>query len=139
MNRELGIFINGKNQVIEMLSLLTFQEREKLVAKIKKQNPQLARELLEKSISFNSLPDLNDSDIKNVISRIDASILGVALKTLPLQEQRKILSLCHRSYAEKAYQIMNTSINNEQQNIHRACERIKDVIVNLLKKNQLKG
>ena len=139
MNRELGIFINGKNQVIEMLSLLTFQEREKLVAKIKKQNPQLARELLEKSISFNSLPDLNDSDIKNVISRIDASILGVALKILPLQKQRKILSLCHRSYAEKAYQIMNTSINNEQQNIHRACERIKDVIVNLLKKNQLKG
>ena len=139
MNRELGTFINGKNQVIEMLSHLTFQEREKLIRKIKEQSPQLAKELLEKSISFNLLPNLNDLNIKKVVSHIDASILGVALKALPLQAQRKILSLCHRSYAEKAYQIMNTSINNEQKNINRACERVKDIITNLVRKNQLKS
>ncbi len=138
MNREIGTFINGKNQVIEMLSHLTLQEREKIIDKIKQQNPQLAKELLEQSINFKSLPDLDDFEIKKVISYSDASILGVALKALPLRAQRKILSLCDRPYAEKAYQIMCNPIHNEKININRACERINNTISNLVKNNQLK-
>ncbi len=139
MKQETGIFINGKAQVIEMLSLLTSEEKEKLIHQIKKRNPQLAEELLEQSVNFKMLLDLSDSDIEQVISYIDAPVLGVALKALPIHAQKRILSACHRSYAEKAYQAMNTRISNEQRNITRACDRVKDVIAKLMKKNRIKN
>jgi len=129
-----GVFINGKAQVLEMLQYLTPEEKERLIRQIRPRNPQLADEMMETSITFELLPKLPSQVIKRILSYVKAPILGVALKSLTTSDQRKVLSVCERSYAEEAFKVMNTRLSNETRDIERACSRIKAVISALSKK-----
>ena len=81
------------------------------------------------------LADLQDLEIKKITARIDAPIMGLALKSLPVHTQKRVLSLCQRTYAEKAYLIMNTPISDEEAKVEKACERIKALVAKSIKKN----
>ena len=78
--------------------------------------------------------ELPDSTIERILTYIKAPILGVALKSLNVNGQRRILSLCDRAYAEQAFKVMNTRLSNEARDIDRACARVKAVITALVKK-----
>ena len=90
--------------------------------------------MMETSITFELLPKLPSQVIKRILSYVKAPILGVALKSLTTSDQRKVLSVCERSYAEEAFKVMNTRLSNETRDIERACSRIKAVISALSKK-----
>jgi flagellar motor switch protein FliG len=129
-----NVFINGRAQILEMFEYLTPEERERLLKQIRPRNPQLADEIMETSISFKSMVELPDHTIERILTYVKAPILGVALKTLNTQAQRKLLSLCERGYAEEAFKVMNTRLSNEARDVERACERIKAVMSALSKK-----
>lgn len=129
-----NVFINGRAQVLEMFQYLTPEERERLLRQIRPRNPQLADELMETAITFKALAGLPDHTIQTVLNYVKAPILGVALKSLSVLEQRKILSVCERSYAEKAFNVMNTRLSNEARDVERACARVKAVMSALSKK-----
>lgn len=134
-NNEAGsIFINGRAQVLEMFQYLTQEERDRLIRQIRPKNPQLADELVESSISFKNLPSLSEETISTVLSYIKAPILGVALKSLKVNEQRKILSVCDREYAEEAFRVMSTRLANESRDVERATSRIRAIMSALSKK-----
>ena len=129
-----GLFINGRAQVIEMLEFMTSEEREKLIRNIRLRNPQLANELMEKSFSFNDLLNLNVSNLNTIFKYITPQIFGLALKNLSLENQRKLLSIAPREYAEPAYEIMVKTIANERRDSQRAQAKIISVFINLVKK-----
>lgn len=133
-----SVFINGRAQILEMFQYLEPQERERLIKQIRPRNPQLAEEIVETSITFNSILNLDDSDITKVLQYIKAPILGVALKSLNITGQRRVLSLCDREYAEKAFQVMNTRLSNENRDVERACSRVKSIISALSKKKMIR-
>lgn len=129
-----NVFINGRAQILEMFQYLTPEERERLLRQIRPRNPQLAEEIAESAITFKAMADLPEATIERILTYVKAPILGVALKSLGVNGQRKILSVCERAYAEQAFKVMNTRLSNEARDIDRACARVKAVMTALVKK-----
>jgi flagellar motor switch protein FliG len=132
-NKEQGIFINGKGQVIKMLQYLSQEEKQKLLANIRLRNPSLANELNQESISFNDFVRASDQLIIRVLSRINSTIMGVALKASDEAFQRKVLSLATRSYAEEAYDVLLRPLNNEEIAIRKTRTKIVEALIGIAK------
>ena len=133
-----GVFINGKAQILEMMPFLSPNEREKLIKNIRIKNPALADELVENSLSFKDIVTLDDETIRVILRYVQAPIMGVALKSIPPSDQRKILVLCERDYAEQAFRAMNAKLTREMQDTQKACLRVKSIMGTLLKKGYIK-
>jgi len=131
-----GYFINGRAQVIEMLKYMTEEEKNTLLKNIKTRNPQLAGELLEKSISFGYIKNLNDDQLALAAKYTDATIMGIALKGIERAEQQRVLSSLPREYAEKAFSILVAPIKGENEKIMRAQGKVLQTIL-LLKRRAL--
>lgn len=127
-------FINGKNQVIEILKMMSESERKTLLANIKKRNPALALELEEKSISFDVIFSLTRRQYDLFFKAVKPTILGIALKDCSIDRQRQILSISPRQYAEEAFNIMTTLIENEKHAIPKAQGRVVDILSELMGK-----
>lgn len=132
-NKEQGIFINGKGQIIKMLQYLSSEEKEKLLANIRVRNPALANELNQESISFNDFQRANDQIISRILSRINSTIMGVALKGSDEKFQRRVLSLATRSYAEEAYAVLLRPLNNEDIAIQKTRAKITEALMGIAK------
>ena len=130
---ESKIFLDGKNQVADILSSFSPREKNQILSHIKKHQPQLAEELFEQSLSLDILGQLHSLALKKVTSSLSPGIFGLALKAQPLGEQKKILSRLERSYAEKAFEVMQSSLKKEESHIKKACQRVKKAINHLLK------
>jgi len=128
-----GIFLNGKNKLIKMFQLLTEEEKKSLLEKVGRKNPKLAEELKFKSITFKKMFSLNDKSIRLVINQINPSILGVSLKGSPIKQQRRILSLAKRDYAEKAFSMLTTSISDEEKSVIKSQQKVIESIGSLNK------
>lgn len=132
-----GIFLNGKGQIIEMLQQMEGAAKEKLLKNISVRNPTMARELEERSFSFNSLVNLSNHQLRLITSNLNSQILGIALKGCHPQLQRKILSVAPREYAEEAYEILVGRFKNDQKDILRAQEKVLAVVVTLMRRKQI--
>src|SRR3989339_497104 len=120
MNSQQAVFINGRAQIIEMLQYMEDEDRNTLLKNIRIRNPILANELLEKSLVFENIGKLSDHEIRLVLNYVQPTIMGVALKSVNQDLQRRVLGLAQRGFAEKAYEIMIKSIGNEMTHIKKA-------------------
>lgn len=134
---ETGIFLNGKAQIIEMLQIMDSESKEKLIKNIKMRNPALANELLEQSLTFDDLNNLEDGDIINLFSYIKAPVIGVALKTVKIEFQKRVLTLAPREYAEEAFNVMNKSLREEKSMIRKAQHKVIETLVSLSRKGRI--
>jgi flagellar motor switch protein FliG len=132
-----GVFINGKAQVIEMLKYMQPEEREVLLKNIKARNPQLAMELTEDCLTFSDLNRLGDEELHLIFNYVKPAVWGLALKNTPRDFQRRVLGLAERDYAEQAYQVLTTSLKNEDRDTKRAQQKIVSILGNLLKRRQI--
>jgi flagellar motor switch protein FliG len=132
-----GIFLNGKAQIIEMLPYMTQDERNILIKNVRSRNPQLADELAENSVTFSNIVDLDDHDLQVVLNYVKAPIMGIALKGLNSSQQRRVLSVAPRQYAEEAFKVMNIRLSNETRDIKRAHEKVKKVMGSLLSRKAI--
>lgn len=130
-NTQAGIFINGKAQIIEMLQHMKREERTKLLQNLKMRNPQLAEELMEQCFTFNDLDTLSDDELVRVFSYISAPILGMALKNVETNFQRRLLSLAEREYAQEAFRVLKTTYATEKRDVPRAQNKIIEVLISL--------
>ena len=118
------IFLNGKAQVVEMLRYMKEDERERLIRQIRLQSSSLANELSGESIGFEQLGTLPDSQMQNIFNYIEAPILGMAIRGLGVELQKRILSLAERSYAEEAYEFMTMKLKDEWEKSRQAQEKV---------------
>lgn len=132
-----GVFINGKAQIIEMLQMMPREERSKLLKNLKIRNPQLAEELSEQCFSFNDLDSLSDHELQAIFNYISAPILGMAIKNIERNFQRRLLSLADRGYAEEAFKVMKTPYSNEKRDIKRAQNKIIETLSSLRRQRQV--
>jgi len=132
-----GVFLNGKQQVIDMLRFMNAGEKSRLLKAIEGRNAPLARELMQKSISFQSLCNLNDEDLIYSLNFIKPELIGIVLKILKKSDQQRILGISNREYAESAYKVFTTSLRNEERDITRATERIAEILGKLHSRNQI--
>lgn len=134
---EKGIFINGKNQIIEMLQFMDETERQKLLNNIKRKNSVMARELMEKSFSFNDLYQLSHANLARIFSQCNPAIIGLALNISSTKFQRKALQSIDRTTAEQAFQVMNGNLINKTQECKRAQDKIVQVAIQLSRRKQI--
>tara|TARA_Y100000031_G_C8090205_1_gene323773 strand:- start:9 stop:434 length:426 start_codon:yes stop_codon:yes gene_type:complete len=126
-----GIFINGKQQIIEMLQFMNDKEKEKLLNNIGTKNAVMARELREKSFSFTNLSGLSDSMIKAIFEKVNPAIIGLALYNAPTSFQRRILSTISRPLAESAFEVLNQDLTGKSLECKRAQEKIVQVAIQI--------
>lgn len=137
MNSEQTVFINGRAQVIEMLQYMDPASRKTLIKNIKLKNPALANELIEKSLVFDNIDSLSDHELRILINYVQSPIMGMALKAVNQDLQRRILGLAPREYAEKAYAIMIKPLASENTHVKKAQNRVLEVLIALSKKRQI--
>jgi flagellar motor switch protein FliG len=130
-NKENGIFINGKKQVIELLQKMDAGDKARLLKNLRARNPVLAKELTESCISFDSVWDLNDECLKTVVSQIQPTILGLALSLVHVKNQRRALSLISREQALKAFDIMQKDLTSNRNECSRAQLKVLELALNL--------
>lgn len=134
---ENGIFLNGKAQIVEMLQIMDAGSKEKLLRNIRMRNPAMANELAEQSLTFDDLDNLDDNDIINLYSYIKAPVLGVALKNVKTEFQRRVLGLAPRAYAEEAFSVMNKDLRDEKTMIKKAQQKVIDTLVSLSRRGRV--
>ena len=137
-NSEQGIFLNGRQQIIEMLQFMDEKEKRKLLNNIEKRNAVMARELSEQSFSFKSLFDLSSEQLNKILSRCNPAIVALALYPLEISLQRKALASLERAMAEKAFEIMSNNLSNKSQEIKRAQQKIIQVAIQLSRQKYIK-
>ena len=128
---EQGIFINGRQQIIEMLQFMDEKEKKKLLGNIEKRNAVMARELSEQSFSFKSLFSISEDQLGQILSRCNPAIIALALYPLEISLQRKALSAIERSAAEKTFEIMGHDLSSKKQEVKRAQEKIIQIAIQL--------
>ena len=132
-----GVFINGKAQVIEMLQFMKGEEKDRLLKNIKARNPSLAEELMEQSFTFAHINNLTNHDLSTLMDHVEAPVLGVALKNQNPEFQRRVLSLVQREFAEEAFSVMNKNLNNENEMIKKAQNKVITILINLSKNQRI--
>jgi flagellar motor switch protein FliG len=126
-----NIYINGKQQVIELLRHMDNQDKTKLLKNLRGRNPTLARELGEQCLSYENIWGLSDEDLSRVLSGIKPVILGLALNQSTLKNQKRALSLVSREQAIKAYEIMTKDLTENRRECMRAQDKILDYALEL--------
>lgn len=123
-----SIFINGKAQIAEMLQYMTLEEKQRLLKHIRSRNPTLAEEIEKQSFSFQDVFRLPDNMLKILLQQVQAPIIGIAIRGVPTDVQRKVLSLAARPYAEEAFKWMMAPLGDEKRDVKRAQEKILGVV-----------
>ncbi|MFT6630836.1 MAG: flagellar motor switch protein FliG [Bacteriovoracaceae bacterium] len=136
-NSEQGIFINGKQQIIEMLQFMNEKDRQKLLNNIKQRNAVMARELSEQSFSFKDLFQLSSDNLRKIFTRTNPAIIGLALYPLDANHQRKALAALDRNIAEEAFGIMNQDLSGKKHECKRAQEKIVTMAIQLSRQDHI--
>lgn len=132
-----GIFINGRQQIIEMLQFMNDNERNKLLNNIKQRNAVMAKELSEQSLSFSSLEQLPSHTLNKVFSNNNPAIIGLALYNSKKSFQKKVLSSIDRESAERAFEIMAKNLDSKKHECKRAQEKILQNAISLSRRQQI--
>jgi flagellar motor switch protein FliG len=130
-NEKNGVYINGKNQVIELLRMTDRAHKTKLLQYLRQKNPALARELTESCISFESIWDLNDDGLKTILAQVQPTILGLALNLTQVKNQRRALSLVSKASAEKAFEILKKDLSANRIDCQKAQKKILELALEL--------
>lgn len=125
-----GIFINGKAQVAEMLQYMTSEEKRRILNIIRVRNPALAQEIEEISFTFADIFSLSNDHLQILFKSAQAAILGIALRDLSSEIQRKVLAVAPRAYAEECFKWMTGPLSNEKRDVKRAQEKILAIVSN---------
>ena len=135
MNKDTSntVFLNGKNKLIKMFQLLSEKEKNSLLNKVGQRNPKLAEELRFRSITFEKIFTISEKELQMLFQQLNPSILGISLKGSPVQHQRKVLSIAPRDYAEKAFHMMTSKINDEDNSIIKSRQKVIDSLGSLHK------
>ncbi len=128
---ENSVFINGKQQVIELVQRMDSSDKAKLLKNLRLRNPSLAKELTEACISFDALWDLDDEGLKTLFSQIKPAILGLALSLTHVRSQRRALSLVSRQMALTAFEIMQKDLTGNRNECLRAQQKIVELAITL--------
>ena len=134
---EKGVFLNGRSKALEILRRLEDQEKSNLLKKISIKNPRLAEDLMDNSYNFAQIYKLSDNNLKLIIANIPAGIFGVAIRNLDRDFQKRVLTLAHRTFAEKAYETLSMDLSDEQININRAQSKVSEIMLSLIKNKQI--
>ncbi|MCB9094528.1 MAG: hypothetical protein H6621_05610 [Halobacteriovoraceae bacterium] len=133
MSENKGIFLNGKNQAIEILRHLNQSEKGRILDNLKLRNPSMAYELLVNSYTFEDIMHSEQNTLGTVLEYASAPIIGIAIKFLSKDFQKKILKNMNRVKAEEAFQVFqtrNTSIDEST----KAQEKILEIASELIKR-----
>lgn len=136
-NKENGIYINGRQQIIEMLQFMNEKDRRKLLRNIEMRNAVMARELSEQSLSFNDLNKLSEDSLQRIFSNCNPAIIGLSLYNCSREFQRKVLSMLDRELAESAFEIMNRNLNSKRTECKRAQEKVLNIVIQLNRRQQI--
>lgn len=136
-NKEQGIYINGRQQIIEMLQFMGEADRRKLLKNIEMRNAVMARELSEQSLSFNDLINVPSESLRRIFSQCNPAIIGLAIYNCSQELQRKVLSSVDREIAEKAFEIMGKNLSSKRVECKRAQEKVLQIAIQLNRKQNL--
>ncbi len=134
---EKGIFINGKQQIIEMLQFMENDDKQKLLENIKQRNAPMAKELSEKSLSFKDLFRLSSGHIRTIFEKSNPAIIGLALYPLTVSLQKKALQSLSREVAEQAFNVMRQDLSHKKIECQRAQEKIVRLAIQLSRHNSV--
>ncbi|MAW06708.1 MAG: hypothetical protein CME61_00335 [Halobacteriovoraceae bacterium] len=134
MQEQEKVFINGKSQAISMLKLLTKSERMRIISAIRIKNPSLADELNNQSISFKDIELLNNESLMNLSRKIRPEILGIALKGMSVDFQKRILRVMDRENAQAAYAALTKPLSSTKSDL---IQRAQNKVMGIFASNEI--
>lgn len=133
-----GRYVNGKGQIVDLLRMMSPNDKKRLLTNMNKRNPQLAQELSEQGIGMNNIELLADEQIREIFHYVSPEVLGMALKLSNIDFQRRVLRLAPRNYAQSAYNIIFSGpIKDEWNHCNKAQMKLLQILMPLFGRQQL--
>ena len=126
-----GIYINGRQQVVDLLRHMESGDKTRLLRNLKGRNPTLAKELSEQCFSYDNLWSLDDENLGKILSMTKPIVLGLALSLTSIKNQKRALGLIPREQALKAYDVMTKDLSSNRRECMRAQDKIMEAAVEL--------
>lgn len=126
-----GIYINGRQQVIDLLRHMDQGDKSKLLKNLKGRNPTLAKELSEQCFSYDNIWSLDDENLSKILSMTKPVVLGLALSLSSIKNQKRALGLIPREQALKAYEVMTKDLSSNQRECFRAQDKMLEIAIEL--------
>lgn len=133
-----GYYINGKEQVIELLQHLDGEERQKLLRNISLRNASMAKELSEQSLSFKDILAANTESLSKIMQVTTPAIIGLALYLTPRAFQRKALGAMDRTRAEQAFNVMSRDLSDKRAECMKAQNKLVQNALELSRRGIIK-
>lgn len=130
-NEKTGIYINGRQQVVDLLRHMEQGDKSRLLRNLKGRNPTLAKELSEQCFSYDNLWSLDDENLAKILASTKPVILGLALSLSSIKNQKRALSLIPRDSALKAYEVMTKDLSDNRRECMRAQDKIMELAIDL--------
>ncbi|MFP5491314.1 MAG: FliG C-terminal domain-containing protein [Bacteriovoracia bacterium] len=130
-NEKTGIYINGRQQVVDLLRHMEPGDKTKLLRNLKGRNPTLAKELSEQCFSYDNLWALDDENLSKILMATKPVVLGLALSLTSIKNQKRALGLIGRENALKAYEVMTKDLSANRRECQRAQDKILDAAIEL--------
>jgi flagellar motor switch protein FliG len=130
-NEKTGIYINGRQQVVDLLRHMEPSDKTKLLRNLKGRNPTLAKELSEQCFSYDNLWMLDDENLSKILMATKPVVLGLALSLTSIKNQKRALGLIGRENALKAYEVMTKDLSSNRRECQRAQDKILDAAIEL--------
>ena len=68
---------------------------------------------MHQSFQFEDLHKMTDIELKAVFHHVTAPIVGIAIRNVSVEFQKRVLSLSPRTYAEDAYEYMTRRMSKK--------------------------
>lgn len=130
-NEKNGVYLNGKNQIIELFKHLEQGHKSKILQHLRSRNPALAKELSETTFSYQNIWELDDESLSQILTHSKPVILGLALSLSHPKQQRRALALLSREKALKAYEIMTKDLSHHRRECIKAQEKVLETAIEL--------
>lgn len=130
-NEKTGIYINGRQQVVDLLRHMEQNDKTRLLRNLKGRNPTLAKELSEQCFSYENLWSLDDDNLSKILAMTKPVVLGLALSLSSIKNQKRALGLIPRDQALKAYEVMTKDLSGNRRECLRAQDKILEMAIDL--------
>jgi flagellar motor switch protein FliG len=126
-----NIYINGKQQVIELIQHMDQKDKMTLLKNLRHRNPALAKELSETAFTYESIWYLSDDILKKILITTKPIVLGLALHLESGKNQKRALSLLAREQAISVYEVMIKDLSQNRRECVKAQGKILENALDL--------
>lgn len=136
--KEERVNFDGLRAAAEMLNELDEEHRERLLASVARENPEVARRIQEKMFVFADIENIPDVDFQLLLKEIPRDLLLLALRNAPDGVSRHVFDNLSMRMSEELREEMAGQAPRRLSEVRQAQEKIVEIAKKLIAEGRIR-